>query len=152
MKRIEWKALHVVIVDDGILMKRVFKKRHVRSSHTSQPPFSCDQCGRYSTELIICKHMRNCTGLGVAVPTAAMTAAKKHCTGVAPEILQFKLQKTCEALKGSVQQFTVNMKEAKSHNIREGYSCGRTSNDGFPTEASSRLLSALFSTKRLIQL
>ena len=39
---------------------------------------------------------------------------KKHCTGVAPEILQFKLQRTCEALEGSVQQFIVNMKEAKS--------------------------------------
>ena len=53
--------------------------------------------------------MRNCTGRGVAVP-----AAKKRCTGVAPERLQFKLQKTLEALGGSVQQFIVNMKEAKS--------------------------------------
>ena len=38
---------------------------------------------------------------------------KTRCTGVALEILQFKLQKTREALEGNVQQFTVNMKEAK---------------------------------------
>ena len=33
---------------------------------------------------------------------------KKHWTGVAPERLQFKLQKTCEALDSNVQQFTVS--------------------------------------------
>ena len=54
--------------------------------------------------------MRNCTGPGVVVPTAAET----RCTGVAPERLQFKLQKTREALEGNIQQLTVNMKEAKS--------------------------------------
>ena len=58
--------------------------------------------------------MRNCTGRCVAVPTVAVPAAKKRCTGVAPEILQFKLQKTREALEGSVQQFNVYIKEAKS--------------------------------------
>ena len=58
--------------------------------------------------------MRNCTGRCVAVPTIAVPAAKKRCTGVAPEILQLKLQKTREALEGSVQQFNVYMKEAKS--------------------------------------
>ena len=58
--------------------------------------------------------MRNCTGRCVAVPTVAVPAAKKRCIGVAPEILQFKFQKTSEALEGSVQQFSVNMKEAKS--------------------------------------
>ena len=58
--------------------------------------------------------MRNCTGRGVAVATVAVPSAKKHCTGVTPERLQFKLQKTCEAFEGSVQQLTVNTKEAKS--------------------------------------
>ena len=59
--------------------------------------------------------MRNCTGRGVAT-TVSAPAAKKRCTshGVAPERLQFKLQKTREALEGNVQQFTVNMKETKS--------------------------------------
>ena len=52
--------------------------------------------------------MRNCTGRGVVVPTVAVPA------GVSPERLQFKLQKSREALEGNVQQFTVNMKEAKS--------------------------------------
>ena len=60
------------------------------------------------------KHMHNCTGRGVAVPTVAVPAAKKRCTGIAPERLQFKMQKTRETLEGSVQQFTVNMKAAKS--------------------------------------
>ena len=46
----------------------------------------------HSSELIIC------TGRGVALPTVAVPAAKKRCTGVAPERLQFKLQKTREAL------------------------------------------------------
>ena len=45
--------------------------------------------------------MRNCTGRCVAVPTVAVPAAKKRCTGVAPEILEFKLQKTREALEGN---------------------------------------------------
>ena len=58
--------------------------------------------------------MPNCTGRGVVVPTVSVLAAKKRCTGVAPERLQFKLQKTLEGLEGNVQQFTVNMKEAKS--------------------------------------
>ena len=80
--------------------------------------------------------MRNCTCRCVAVPTVAVPAANKRWTGVVPEILQFKLQQTCEALEGSVQQFTVNMKEAKSLSTleKEGYSCFQTSNDGFPTE------------------
>ena len=56
--------------------------------------------------------MHTCAGRGI--PTVTIPTAEKHCTGVALERLQFKLQKTCEALKGSVQQFTVNMKEAKS--------------------------------------
>ena len=76
--------------------------------------------------------MRNCTGRCVAVPTVAVPAAKKRFTGVAPGRLQFKLQKTHGALEGSVQQFTVNMKEAKSLSTLEGYSCFQTSNDGFP--------------------
>ena len=49
-------------------------KRHVRSSHTNQPLFTC-------------------TGRGVAVPTVVIPVAKKCCTGVPPERLQFKLVK-----------------------------------------------------------
>ena len=57
------------------------------------------------------KHKRICTGARVAVPVAA-TAAKKRCTGhgVAPK---FKLRNTHKSLGGAVEQFTVNMKEAK---------------------------------------
>ena len=58
--------------------------------------------------------MRNCTGRGVAAAATTVPAAKKRCIGVAPERLQFKLQKTREALKRNGQQFTVIMKEAKS--------------------------------------
>ena len=90
-------------------------KMHDRSSHTCQPLYSCDQCGiSFNRADHLQTHMRNCTDRCVAVPTVAVPAAKKRCTGVAPEILQFKLQKTREALEGNVQQFTVNMKEAKS--------------------------------------
>ena len=78
--------------------------------------------------------MSNCTGRGVAVPTVAVPAAKKRCTGVAPDRLQFKLQKIPEALECNVQQFTVHMKEANSLSAL-GYSCFQTSNDEFPTEA-----------------
>ena len=62
-------------------------KRHVRSSHTNQPLFSSDQCGSsFNRADNLQTHMRNCTGRCVAV-----AAAKKRWTGVAPEILQFKL-------------------------------------------------------------
>ena len=96
-------------------------KIHVRSSQTSQPLCSCDQCGRSSnTADNLQTHMLNCTGRFVAVPTVAVPAVEKRCTVVAPEILQ----KTCEPFEGSVQQFAVNMKEAKTaFNIREGYIC-----------------------------
>ena len=81
----------------------------------NQPPSSCDQCGRsFNRADNLQNHMRNCTGRGVVVPTVAVPAAKKRCTGVAPERLQFKLQKTRESSEGNVQQFTANMKEAKS--------------------------------------
>ena len=81
----------------------------------NQPHTSCDQCGRsFNRADNLQNHIRNCTGRGVVVPTVAVPAAKKCCTCVAPERLQFKLQKTREALEGDVQQFTVNMKEAKS--------------------------------------
>ena len=77
-------------------------KRHVRSSHTNQPLSSCDQCRRsFNRADNLQKHMRNCTGRGVAVAAATtFPAAKQRCTGIASERLQFK--------------FTVNMKEAKS--------------------------------------
>ena len=73
-------------------------KIHVMSGHVNLPLFSCDQT-----------HLGNCTGRGVGVAPAA----KKLCTGAAPERLQFKLQNSREALEGNIQQFTVNMKEAK---------------------------------------
>ena len=76
-------------------------KRDVRSSHANQPLFSCDQCGRsFNRADNLHTHMRNCTGHcvvvptvvvptvavpTVAVPTVAVPAAKKRCTGVAPE-------------------------------------------------------------------
>ena len=50
--------------------------------------------------------MRNCTGRGLPVPTVTVPAAKKRCTCVAPDRLQFKFQNTCEALEGNVQHFT----------------------------------------------
>ena len=88
LERIEWLTLLVVIVDDGIVMKKV-KKIHVRSSHTNQPLFSCDQCGRSFNRVDhLQTHMRNCTGRGVAVPTFAVSASKKRYTGVASERLQ----------------------------------------------------------------
>ena len=55
------------------------------------------------------KRKRTCTGGQVAVPVAA-PAAKKRCISVAPE---FKLQKIHKSLGSAVEQFTVNMKEAK---------------------------------------
>ena len=65
-------------------------KTHVRSSHTNQPLFSCDQCGR---------SFNRADNLQTLFQLLKKT---------------FKLQKTREALEGSVQQFTVNLKEAKS--------------------------------------
>ena len=79
--------------------------------------------------------MHNCTGRGVAVPAVAVPAAKKRCTGVAPEILQFKLQKTHEALERCTTIHCKHEGSKKLLNVREGYSCFRTSNDGFPAEA-----------------
>ena len=57
--------------------------------------------------------MRKCTGRGVATTVAA--AATVPAPGVESRSrLQFKLQKSREALEGNVQQFTVNMKEGKN--------------------------------------
>ena len=57
--------------------------------------------------------MRNCTGRGGVTTVAAATTVPSPA--VEPRSrLQFKLQKTCEALEDNVQQFTINMKEAKS--------------------------------------
>ena len=59
----------------------------------NQPPCSLYQCGRsFNRADNLQNHMRNCTGRGVVVPTVAVPAAKKRCTGVVPERLQFKLQ------------------------------------------------------------
>ena len=72
--------------------------RYERSlkGYVNQPFFSCDQCGRpFNRTDNLQRHMCNCT---VAVP-----AAKIRCTGVALERLQFKLPKSREALKGSIQ-------------------------------------------------
>ena len=112
-------------------------KRHGRSSHMSQPLYSCNQCGRsFSRGDNLQNHMRNCTGRGVVVPAVAVPAAKKRCTGVARERLQFKLQKMRETLEGNAQQFTVNMKEAKSHStLEKAIAVLKPVMMDFPTEA-----------------
>ena len=86
-------------------------KWHVTSSHMNQPLFSqCERSFNRSNNLHM--HMHTCTRRGV--PTVTVPAVKKGFTGVSRKRLQCKLQKTREALKCSVHQFTVNMKEAKS--------------------------------------
>ena len=78
--------------------------RHARRNHAAHPFFSCDQCERLFTRSNnLEKHKRTYTGGQVAVPVAA-PAAKKRYTGVAPEF---------QLLGGVVEEFTVNMKEAK---------------------------------------
>ena len=62
--------------------------RHVRRTHTDHPIFDCGQCER-----------------SFAVP-----AAKKRRIGIDAE---FKLRRTRKSLGGAVEQFTVNMKEAR---------------------------------------
>ena len=70
----------------------------VRRNHTVHPVFA-----RPSN---LEKRKRTCTGGQLAAP-----AAKKNCIGVTPE---FKLRNTRKSLGGAVEQFTVNMKEAKN--------------------------------------
>ena len=85
--------------------------QHVRRNHTAHPVFISDQCDRsFVRSGNLEKHKRTCTGGRVAVPVAP-PAAKKRCIGVAPE---FKLRKSRKSLGGAVEQFTVNMKEAKN--------------------------------------
>ena len=73
-------------------------KRHVRSSHTSQPPSSCGPCGKsFSRADNLQKHMRNCTGHGVATTVAAATTVPAPAVDPSSR-LQFKLQKTHKAL------------------------------------------------------
>ena len=65
------------------------------------------------------RHMRNCNDRGVAaattVPAPATTTTTTTTTTTAKprSRLQFTLQQTRRALGGAVEQFTVNMKEAK---------------------------------------
>ena len=88
-------------------------ERHVRSSHTSQPPSRCDQCGKsFSRADNLQRHMRNSTGRGVATAVAAATTVPAPAA-VPRSRLQFTLQHTRRGLRGDVEQFTVNMKEAK---------------------------------------
>ena len=49
-------------------------ERHVRSSHTSQPKSSYDQCGKsFARSDNLHRHMRTCTGRGVTTAVAAVT-------------------------------------------------------------------------------
>ena len=74
----------------------------------NQKTSSCDQSGKSFTRSTgLEKHGRICGA--AAATTVAVPAAKKGCTDVAPERLQFKLQKSCEELEGNVQQFSVNI-------------------------------------------
>ena len=74
-------------------------KRHVKSSHTSQPPYSCDHCGRSFNRVDnLQNHLRDCTDRSVVTTVTAATtvpAAKKRCTGhgVTPERLQLKVER-----------------------------------------------------------
>ena len=83
-------------------------------------PLAAISVENHSEELIIYKGTCVTALVVVLLPLLLLLFLRqllqKRCTGhgVAPERLQFKLQKTREALGGSVQQFTVDMKEAKS--------------------------------------
>ena len=58
--------------------------------------------------------MRNCTGRGVATVVAAAATVPAPVTTTKPRSrLLFTLQQTRGALGGAVEQFTVNMREAK---------------------------------------
>ena len=119
----------------------------------SQPP-CCDQWGKsFSRADNLQRHMRNCTGRGVATTVAAATTVP--APAVEPRSrLQFKLQKTREALEGNVQQFTVNMKEAKSlSTLTKAITVFKPVMTDFQQKhIANKLLSALFSTKRSILL
>ena len=84
----------------------------------SRKTSSCNKCGKSFTRSTgLRKHIGTCTGVPAAVvpAVAALTARKRRTAhGVSPERLKFKLQKTREALDGNVQQFTVDVKGAKS--------------------------------------
>ena len=80
--------------------------RHVTGNHTDHPVFISNQCERsFARSGNLENHKGTGTGGAVVVPVAA-PAAKKRRIGVAPE---FKLRQT----RGAVEQFTVNMKEAR---------------------------------------
>ena len=85
--------------------------RHVTRNHTDYPVFDYDQCGKsFARSGNLEKHKRTCTGdavVAVAVPVAT-PAAKKRRIGT-----EFKLQKTHKSLGGAVEQFTVNMEDAR---------------------------------------
>ena len=76
-------------------------------------PLAAIRVGDHSAELIICKSI--CvTAPGRGVTTTVAAATTVPAPAVEPRSrLRFKSQKTREALEGKVQQFTVNMKEAK---------------------------------------
>ena len=77
--------------------------------------------------------MRNCTGRGVATAVAAATTVPAPAAEPTSR-LQFKLQKTRKTLESNVQQFTADMKEAKSiSTLKKAIAVFKP--DGFPTEA-----------------
>ena len=76
---------------------------HVRRNHATHPvfDFECERSFARSTHLE--KHKRTCTQVAI-VPAA------KRCDVDS----EFKLRKTRKSLGGDVEQYTVNMKEAKN--------------------------------------
>ena len=73
-------------MDDGIVMKRV-QKDMLGAATRINHSLAAISVGVHSTELIICK--RIC--VTALVVMLLLQLLKKRCTGVAPEILQFKL-------------------------------------------------------------
>ena len=74
--------------------------------------FNCDQCERsFARSNNLEKHKQTCTGGQVVVAPVVALTAKKRSTGHG--VAEFKLRKTRKSLGGAVEQFTVNMKEAK---------------------------------------
>ena len=78
-----------------------------------QPTSSCDLCGMsFARSDNLQRHMRTCNGRGVSTAVAAATTIPVPATTVRPRPTGKLL--TRRSLEGDVEQFTVNMKEAKN--------------------------------------
>ena len=91
--------------------------RHVSRNHVDHSVFSCNQCEKtFPRSGNLEKHKRTCVGERVTAPVAATAVKRRRISG---GVQEFKVRRTWKSLGGTLEQFTIDMKEAKHLSVLE---------------------------------